>query len=518
MLDSQTQKQITILKDEIDSKTKQWKQFVIDKELELERLQKQIADQHNDLDKASRSLSKILGNVDSNLFQKYLNKPYKMKKISDTKYEIYVPKWVPNFQIGWLIDATDETFYTYQVNQYSGWLGDMPDELKSKLEIGKNAIDATVENGIVKFPENDRTKAETMFKGDIAKWEFDQAKIKLGHEFDIILKIIRSGKIPYKKIPVNDADRRKPDVAFELKNYQREPLKLFHETGAIGVFHPTGAGKSFIGMYGADSLKGRKIIVTTKTLIDQWLYYFEKYAPRLKEETDLVTYELLRSRTEYFENDYVLGIYDECHKLPANSFAKIALLKVKYRIGLSASPHREDGNEDLIFALTGYPTGINWPEYMERTGRTYHPIFVHLVKTNYSKMSKLRNLLDYKKKTIIFCDSISLGQSISNNFQIPFIHGGTQGDRVAIVRENKVVVASRVIDLGISDKELQRIIEVDFLFGSRQQEIQRTGRLMHSEATNKRHDIIMTYNEYADYGKRIWILQEKGFQIKILEN
>jgi hypothetical protein len=57
---------------------------------------------------------------------------------------------------------------------------------------------------------------------------------------------------------------------------------------------------------------------------------------------------------------------------------------------------------------------------------------------------------------------------------------------------------------------------VDFLYGSRQQQLQRTGRLMHSEEA-ERHDIIMTEQEVRDYGKRIWALQEKGFTIKIHE-
>lgn len=60
-------------------------------------------------------------------------------------------------------------------------------------------------------------------------------------------------------------------------------------------------------------------------------------------------------------------------------------------------------------------------------------------------------------------------------------------------------------------------IEIDFLYGSRQQELQRTGRLMHSEEKDVRHDIIMTSQELESYGKRLWSLQEKGFTIKIIE-
>ena len=83
------------------------------------------------------------------------------------------------------------------------------------------------------------------------------------------------------------------------------------------------------------------------------------------------------------------------------------------------------------------------------------------------------------------------------------------------INEYKVICISRVGDLGVSVNNLQRIIEVDFLFGSRQQELQRTGRLMHSSVA-ERHDIIMTQREKERYGKRLWSLQEKGFSIKLV--
>lgn len=82
--------------------------------------------------------------------------------------------------------------------------------------------------------------------------------------------------------------------------------------------------------------------------------------------------------------------------------------------------------------------------------------------------------------------------------------------------ENTISVVSRVADEGVSIEDLQRIIEVDFLYGSRAQSTQRTGRLMHSQKAEK-HDIIMTFKEFESYGKRIYVLQEKGFHVKIIE-
>lgn len=132
-----------------------------------------------------------------------------------------------------------------------------------------------------------------------------------------------------------------------------------------------------------------------------------------------------------------------------------------------------------------------------------------------AKLRKLRELLNPKKRTMIFCDTIELGKEIGRTFDIPFIHAETK-DRLSVIGENKVVAIARVGDVGVSVKDLEQIIEVDFLYGSRQQQLQRTGRLMHSEEA-ERHDIIMTEQEVRDYGKRIWALQEKGFTIKIHE-
>ncbi len=286
-------------------------------------------------------------------------------------------------------------------------------------------------------------------------------------------------------------------------------------TGAIGAFHPTGAGKSFLTMYLCDVIVGRKaIFVPTVTLKEQWHEYINQNIPERAREIDVFTYSANRRNWE--NTDYVLTAFDECQYLPADTFSRLAFLKTKYRLGLSASPHREDGREPYVIALTGFPVGLNWQEYMQETGRLYHPIHLHVVRSSReAKLRKVRELLNPSKRTMIFCDGIELGKEIGRAFRIPYIHGETT-DRLTVIRDNPVVAMSRVGDVGVSVKDLEQIIEVDFLYGSRQQQLQRTGRLMHSEEA-ERHDIIMTEQEVKLYGKRIWALQEKGFTIKIHE-
>jgi hypothetical protein len=66
---------------------------------------------------------------------------------------------------------------------------------------------------------------------------------------------------------------------------------------------------------------------------------------------------------KHANREWGLLIVDECHHLPADQFSKLALLKRKYTMGLTASPQREDKREEYIFALTGYPVGLGWQHF-----------------------------------------------------------------------------------------------------------------------------------------------------------
>lgn len=181
----------------------------------------------------------------------------------------------------------------------------------------------------------------------------------------------------------------------------------------------------------------------------------------------------------------------------------------------SASPYREDGRHNLIFALTGFPIGLNWQDLMKLLGKKYHDINVYIFDSMEQKIRFATNLVAKDTKTLLFVDKIEIGERLANLLGVPFIHGATK-NRIEIAKESKVFIASRVMEMGISIKDLEHIIEVDFLFGSKREEIQRTGRLFHSESKEaKKHDILMTKEEFEIYGKRLHGLVEKGFKINL---
>jgi len=212
----------------------------------------------------------------------------------------------------------------------------------------------------------------------------------------------------------------------------------------------------------------------------------------------------------YFINGVLVS---NCHHLPANTFSKLAVFKTDYRIGLSASPYREDGRTEYIFALTGFPIGLRWRELISLGAVGEPDVKVYLYSTEFRKRADLDNLIKTRSgKILVFCDSVPTGNTLAKAFGVPFVYGKTR-NRLEIVRDNRVVLISRVGDEGMSIPDLDTVIEYDFLYGSRRQETQRAGRLMHNKKGGE-HIIMMTEVELSKYEKRLYGLEEQGFNIR----
>ncbi|HOP08758.1 MAG TPA: helicase-related protein, partial [Candidatus Methanofastidiosa archaeon] len=238
---------------------------------------------------------------------------------------------------------------------------------------------------------------------------------------------------------------------------------------------------------------------------------------RYPEEWNVHTYQMLTGRKNwiYSMGNISLTIFDEAHHLPANSFSRLATINTRYRIGLSASPYREDGRIDYIFALTGFPVGLRWQELISMKVIEEPDIKVIVYSTREEKRKGLLQLVpNYAGDIIIFCDSLKLGRELSDELDIPFIYGSTK-DRMEVLRTNRVVIMSRVGDEGVSLPELETVIEYDFFGGSRRQEVQRVGRIMHGNKKGE-HIILMTDDELQKYEKRLYSLEEQGFRIDVM--
>jgi superfamily II DNA or RNA helicase len=172
---------------------------------------------------------------------------------------------------------------------------------------------------------------------------------------------------------------------FELFDWQRTAVEKWNHgrspfRGTLEIF--TGGGKSLIALACAAEAAKRVaetqgafrllIIVPTKALAEQWIETIASYTtlPRKKigpvSTRDAATIferlvaavvvintaaKLAKSRELQLSDDTML-IVDECHRAGAPSFKQALSLGKKFRLGLSATPEREELGEDgepLVF-------------------------------------------------------------------------------------------------------------------------------------------------------------------------
>lgn len=458
-------------------------------------------------------------------------------RITPTKnpneWEVAIPVIFSSFNVGhW--DRTDGGYNIYVLDRYTQWFGEkIPDFIRTEVNIPK-ALEITYDGITVKFPEDKKEIVEKKFGSHLSLIEKDHAVIKQGQEFDLIAEIIEQGSLPFIPRPVAEEDLMESDfttIFDELQNkdfplkmfegkhsYQGDAWNLFLKYGSTGIFWAMSFGKTVIGTYVFSRIKGAKaLIVPSVVLKDQWTKFFQRNCPRLLREVEIHTYQGMSRKTwqELSKKQYKVVVFDECHFLPATSFSKLATVKTKYRIGLSASPFREDGRTNYIMALTGYPQGLDWRTVMQKLGKEYHTVNVHVVKDLEAKYSLAKQLFNPEERTLFFVYRLDVGSKLAAMFNIPF-YSGESGSHLDEVLKNHSFVASKRYEHGVSIKDLEHIIEVDFQFGGRQEEMQRSGRLLHSESKDKKHDIIMTKEELESYGKRIFALQEKGFRPRLI--
>jgi superfamily II DNA or RNA helicase len=182
----------------------------------------------------------------------------------------------------------------------------------------------------------------------------------------IITEMIR------RKLPHQDQARQYHEFLFrtklivEARPYQKEALAEWQRHGRRGVvILPTGAGKTFLAQM-AIEITGRStlVIVPTIDLMNQWYDlllssfeaeigligggYFEKGA------IVITTYASAFRFMERMGNQFGLIIFDECHHLPGSVYRYAAELAIApFRLGLTATPERGDGADNMLEELIG---------------------------------------------------------------------------------------------------------------------------------------------------------------------
>jgi superfamily II DNA or RNA helicase len=160
-----------------------------------------------------------------------------------------------------------------------------------------------------------------------------------------------------------------------LRPYQSETLEKVANYHFGLIVAPPGSGKTVMGIELFKRLaQPCLILVHRKELLDQWVERIESFLNIDKKDIGIIgsgkkkfsdiinvgtiqtIYTMLDKpeMMEMMENKFGLIIIDECHHIPANTFARvIEKFAPFYMFGLTATPQRKNKDEKLIFLRIG---------------------------------------------------------------------------------------------------------------------------------------------------------------------
>jgi len=358
-----------------------------------------------------------------------------------------------------------------------------------------------------------------------------------------------------------------------LRAYQQEAVAALSAQDAPGggsgvIVLPCGAGKTLVGIGATVALGCWTLVLCPNTSsVQQWVAAYRRFtdlapdaigeyrAPRrhLRPVT-ATTYQQLTARGSRTgadlphlnllgSEDWGLIIFDEAHLLPADVFRLAADLASRRRLGLTATPVREDGREADLAALIG-PVRYDVPWATLEAQGWIAPVECIEVRvpladppgdlahrtaaTAPEKWPVVRSLARRHRGEGVLIIGQYLDQlaAIAERLEAPLISGATpRADREAAFArfrsgEEPLLVLSRVGNAAIDLPNARVAIEVSGNFGSRQEEAQRLGRLLRPKpdgAPARFYAVVAdTAAEAAYAARRQRFLVQQGYRYRIV--
>ncbi len=184
-----------------------------------------------------------------------------------------------------------------------------------------------------------------------------------------------------KQIALTDEARDYAPLGAEMRSvrtpreYQQEAVEAWRAAGRRGqIILPTGSGKSFVAHLAiADADRSTLIVVPTIDLMTQWydglLAGFDVQEVGLLgggyhdlKPITVTTYDSFNIHIPRYGNRFGLLVFDESHHLAGPSYLEACEATLApFRLGLTATPERQDGREALLDNAIGeicYRKGI----------------------------------------------------------------------------------------------------------------------------------------------------------------
>lgn len=192
---------------------------------------------------------------------------------------------------------------------------------------------------------------------------------------------------------------REVHTTLELRPHQVKALTAWaNHAGDTGtIVAPCGAGKTIIGIQIASLAHCPVLIVApSRDLVKQWKERIEEHTQctpvvwsnqkRITGNITLATVQSLKNLSWFDAHEmgskHGMVIVDECHKMPARTFAKVlATLPCRKRLGLTATPSRQDGKTKWIEYVCGPVIHRIEDAEVQALGYTLKPT-INIVKTN----------------------------------------------------------------------------------------------------------------------------------------
>lgn len=410
--------------------------------------------------------------------------------------------------------------------------------------------------------------------GNVARQKLDDGQLRApisdteswvaeGTEADIKRTLYEAGYPVRDERDLDVGEEISVDLELELREYQRNWVEQFEENGS-GVFvGPSGSGKTVAGMGALTSVGGETLIlVPSRELASQWrtelLTHTTLTADQIGEyhggkkqvrPVTIATYQTAgmdRHRKLFDQRRWGLIIYDEVHHIPANVYRRSADLQSKHRLGLSATPIREDDKEKEIFTLVGPPIGTDWSalfaagfvqepeveiryvpwtsdmqrnEYASAEGHERRQVAA----MNEAKQTEIERLMANHEdaKTLVFVEYLDQGDAYAEALDVPFVSGEMRHARRERLfeefrrGERRTLVISRVGDEGIDLPDAELAIVASGLGGSRRQGAQRAGRTMRPVGNALLYVLATRGTAEEDFAQRqMRHLSSKGIRVR----